>query len=176
MEFNLFSLVLAMLAAGFGSFGGGVGALNIMKDFAINSNWIENEMEFLYHGAFAQAGGYAQGIIGAAYLGGKLGIIGTVLGVIAYILPSVLIVIVLLKLGERFYKNKNFVSSLKYINLLSIGLIAVIFYNYVVTVFGIDPIIYIAVAGIACYVNIFLDVSPGIIILGGAIVGAIWRA
>ncbi|MCL2774090.1 MAG: chromate transporter [Oscillospiraceae bacterium] len=178
MAFNFFNYIIVMLLAGVGSFGGGLGAVNIIKDFAINWNWITDENEFLRIAGISQYNGYSQGMMMATYLGVKtqLGIIGGILGVVAFLLPSVLIVIIILKIGEKLYKNSAFKHSVKYMNLLAVGLMCVIAWNYLLTVFGIDPIMYVAVAGIACFLNIYFRVNPAFIILGGAVIGAIWRA
>jgi len=177
MAFNFFNYIMAMLIAGIGSFGGGLGAVNIIKDFAINWNWILDEEEFLRVATISQYNGYTQGMTLAAYLGTKqFGIAGGILGAAALVLPSVVIVGILLKIGEKLYKNSAFRYSLKYMNLFAVSLICVILYNYIVYVAGIDPIVYIAVAGLACYANIYFNVNPAWLILGGAIVGVIWRA
>ena len=167
-----------MLLAGAGSFGGGVGAVNIIKEFATNWNWIADENEFLRIASVSQYNGYSQGMMMATYLGIKtqLGVVGGILGVIAFLLPSVIIIIIILKIGEKLYKNSIFKYSVKYINLLAVGLMCVIAWNYVLTVIGIDPMLYMFVAIVACFVNIYFRVNPAFIILGGAIIGAIWRA
>jgi chromate transport protein ChrA len=193
MAFNIGSYLLIMFLAGLGSFGGGLGAVNIIRDFAVNWNWILDEFEFLRIASISQFNGYSQGMMLAGYLAERgaiysdtgeeitgfglgLGIFGTLLGIIAFILPSIIIIIIILKIGEKLYKNSVFKYSLKYINLLAAGLICVILWNYAVVVFGIDPIIYVAVAGLACYVNIYFGINPAIIVLGGAVIGLIWRA
>ena len=182
-EINFLSYILTMLLAGAGSFGGGIGGINIMKEFALS--WIADPelmtdsamSEILNITSVSQYGGYTQGITLAAYLGSKteLGILGSVVGVIAFILPSVLIVIIILKIGERLYKNNVFKSSLNYINLLAAGLICMIMWNYVVTVFGTD-LLYPLVAGFAVFLNVYFKINPAIIILGGAVIGMVWRA
>ena len=177
MAFNFFNYIITMLIAGIGSFGGGIGAVNIIKDFAVNWNWILDEEEFLRIATISQYNGYAQGMTLATYLGTKteLGIFGAVLGVIAFILPSVLIVVIILKIGERLYKNSVFKYSIKYINLFAAGLLCMIFWNYIVLIFNLDPIIYVAVAGLACFFNIYFNMNPAFILLGGAVIGIIWR-
>ena len=198
MVIDFLNYILAMLLAGAGSFGGGPGGLNIIKEYA--ANWVTNAkimdvvtladaetaammqakmMDELFHiSTISQYGGYSQGITLAAYLGAKtqLGILGSILGVAAFILPSVLIVAVLLKIGEKLYKNVIFKYSLKYINLFAAGLICMLLWNYIATVFSTDPIIYVAVAGLACFFNIYFNIHPALIILCGAVIGAIWRA
>ncbi|MCL1859536.1 MAG: chromate transporter [Oscillospiraceae bacterium] len=182
MEFNFLSYILTMLFAGAGSFGGGIGGINIMKEFALN--WvIDPDMtmdvtnEILNITSVSQYGGYTQGITLAVYLGSKteLGIFGGILGAIAFILPSVLFVIIILKIGERLYKNNIFKYSVNYINLLAAGLICMIVWNYTVTVFGLD-LLYPLVAGFACFLNIYFKVNPVFIVIGGAVIGAVWRA
>ena len=182
IEISFLSYILTMLLAGIGSFGGGISGINIMKEFALS--WVadpeltgETMGEILNITSASQYGGYTQGITLAAYLGSKteLGIFGAVLGVIAFILPSVLLVIVILKIGEKLYKNNVFKSSLNYINLLAAGLICMILWNYIVTVFGTD-LLYPLVAGFAVFFNVYFKVNPAIIIIGGAIIGMIWRA
>ncbi|MCL2095310.1 MAG: chromate transporter [Oscillospiraceae bacterium] len=200
MIVNFFEYILAMLLAGVGSFGGGIGGINIMKEFA--RGWIDKfytvidanpeiikseeiifrfeqmEIQILNVATISQIGGYAQGMTLAAYLGTytNLGILGGILGVIAYMTPSVLIIAAILKTGEKLYKNILFKYSVKYINLLSAGLICMLAWNYTVIIFGIDPIIYVAVAGLACFFSIYFNLSPAIIILAGALIGLIWRA
>lgn len=177
MAFNFFNYIIIMLVAGAGSFGGGIGAVNIIKDFAISWNWIEDEMQFLNVATISQYNGYSQGMMMATYLGSRteLGIIGGILGVIAFIMPSVLTVAILIKISEKLYKNSTFKYSLKYINLFAAGLMCMIFWNYIVLIFNLDPIIYVAVAGIACFLNIYFNINPALIILGGAVIGLIWR-
>lgn len=182
MEFNFLSYILTMLLAGAGGFGGGIGGINIMKELALN--WVldteqtgEAISEILNITSFAQYGGYTQGITLAAYLGAKteLGILGAILGVIAFILPSILIIIIILKIGEKLYKNNIFKYSLNYMNLLGAGLICMIVWNYTITIFGTD-LLYPLVAAIACFLNIYFKVNPVFIVIGGAVIGAIWRA
>jgi len=181
MAVNFFNYIIVMLAAGIGSFGGGLGGGNIIKEFALI--WGPPEMaqaimdEIMKITSISQFDGYSQGMMLAGYLGNKtqLGILGGILGIIAFLLPSVLVVIVVLKIGEKLYKNSVFKYSVKYINLLAVGLMCMILWNYVATVFGLDPIIFTAIAGIACFLNIYFRVNPAFIILGGAIIGAIYR-
>jgi len=171
-----------MLIAGAGSFGGGIGGVNIMKEFALGwvANFEQTEeilSEMLNITAVAQYGGYAQGITFAAFLGARtnLGIPGAVLGVAAFILPSVAFVAVILKIGEKLYKNSLFKYSINYINLIAAGLICMIVWNYAIKLFSID-LIYPLIAALACFANIYFKVNPIFIILGGALVGVIWRA
>ena len=181
MDFNFINYIIVMLIAGLGSFGGGMGGANIIKEFALtwaNEEMIEYAMnEIMKIISISQYGGYAQGMTLAVYLGTKtsLGILGGILGVAAFLLPSVLIVVVLLKIGETLYKNNVFKYSIKYMNLLAAGLICMLFWNYVSTIFVIDPIMYVAVAGLACFFNLYFQISPVWLVLGGAVIGIIWR-
>ena len=183
MEINFISYIFTMLLAGVGSFGGGMGGINIIKEFAMH--WVAGEEmtgavmnELMKIISITQYGGYAQGMILATYLGAKtsLGILGGILGVIAFLLPTILIVIIILKIGEKLYKNNLFKYSIKYMNLLAAGLICMLLWNYTVTIFDIDPIIYVAVAGLACFFNLYFQISPVWLVLGGAVIGSIWRA
>jgi len=168
-----------MLLAGIGSFGGGLGGTNIIRDFAINWNWIADEFEFLRIASISQFNGYSQGMMLGGYLGGKeeigLGIFGVMLGIVAFMLPSVMIIIIILKIGEKLYKNSVFKNSLTYMNLLGAGLICVILWQYTLTVFTIDMIFFIAAAGIAFFLNVFLNIKPSYIILGGIVLGIVWE-
>jgi len=204
MIVNFFEYILVTLLAGLGSFGGGLGGVNILKEFAMG--WMEKvadnfggeyalmtdpelfeqataimadmEGRLLNIATLSQFGGYAQGITLATYLGGytQLGIFGGILGAVAFMLPSVVIVAVILKIGEKLYKNPAFKYSIKYINLLAAGLICMIAWNYVGIIFGIDPIIYVAVAGLACFCSIYFNLSPVIVVAAGGVIGLIWRA
>jgi len=180
MAFNLLNYLGLMFLTGAGSFGGGMGAVNILRDFVLGWNWIVFEEEFLQVTSIVQFGGYSQGMMIAGYLGAKeelgLGIIGSVLGIIAFILPSVIIVAIILKIGEKLYKHSTFKYSLRYINLLAAGLMGVFLWNYMAVVFNVDPIIYVAVAGLAAYLNIYFNLKPAYIVIGGAVIGMIWRA
>ena len=171
-----------MLLAGLGSFGGGVGGANIIKEFALG--WVVNPElageamdEMLNITSAAQYGGYTQGITLAAYLGAKteLGVFGSILGALAFVLPSVLIVIVILKIGEKLYKSSVFKYSLNYINLLGAGLICMLVWNYTFTIFGVD-LLYPFIAALACFANVYFKINPAFILLGGAVIGIIWRA
>jgi len=182
MEISFLNYIWTMLLAGAGGFGGGIGGINIMKNFALS--WVDDPEgigaamgEILNITSVSQYGGYTQGITLAAYLGVKteLGVLGAVLGVIAYILPSILFVIIILKIGEKLYKSNIFKYSLNYINLLAAGLICMIVWNYTITIFGTD-LLYPLVAAIACFLNIYFKVNPAFILLGGAVIGMIWRA
>ena len=191
MSFNIFSYLLVMFLAGIGSFGGGLGGVNIIRDFAINWNWLDNELEFLSIASISQFNGYSQGMMMAGYLGASggnivetaggyiferagLGILGVFLGIVAFMLPSLIIIIIILKIGEKLYKNNMFKYSLRYMNLLGAGLICVILWQYTYTVFAIDMIILMAVAGLAFFLNVFLNVKPTFIMLGGVVVGLLW--
>ena len=183
MFINFFNYIIAMLIAGLGSFGGGPGGVNIIKEYAINligEPEMKGEMltEILNITSLSQLGGYSQGMTLAAYLGTKtgLGFLGSILGVIAFFLPSILIVVILLKIGEKLYKNIVFKYSVKYMNLFAAGLLCMILWNYIATVFGSDPIIYVAVAGLACFFHVYFNIHPAIIIACGGIIGIIWRA
>jgi len=182
MEISFINYILTMLIAGAGSFGGGIGGVNIMKEFALN--WITGpEMtepvmnEILNITSAAQYGGYTQGITVAAYLGAKteLGVLGAILGVIAFILPSILFVIIILKIGEKLYKSDIFKYSINYINLMAAGLICMIIWNYMIKLFSTD-LLYPLVAAVACFVSIYFKVPPVLIIAGGAVIGILWRA
>ena len=183
MEFNLINLILVMSLTGLGSFGGGIGALNILKEFLLRNDWIHDVMPNVTNGmseffrliSIMQYNGYSQGVMMSAYLGAKFGIIGVILSVLAFILPSVFIIIIIFKIGEKLYKNANFKTSLKYINLFAAGLIGVMLFNYAILVFELDPIFYLAAAGIAFYANVFFNVNPVFIIIFGGVVGAIFR-
>ena len=171
-----------MLLAGVGSFGGGIGGINIMKEYALNwvidpENMGELMDEILNFASIAQYGGYTQGITFATYLGMKteLGVFGAVLGSIAFILPSVLLIIIILKIGEKLYKSNLFKYSLNYINLLAAGLICMIIWNYAIKIIGTD-LMYPLITGLACFAHIYFRVHPAFIILGGAVIGIIWRA
>lgn len=184
MAVGFLEYIFAMLLAGIGSFGGGLGGVNIMKEYALS--WASNyesagavTTEILNVAAVSQYGGYAQGMTLAVYLGNKtpLGIFGGILGAVAFILPSVLIVIIFLKIGERLYKSNIFKHSVNYINLLAAGLICMILWNYMIAIFfGIDMLFYPLIAAIACFVHIYFKVNPAIIILAGGLVGLVWRA
>lgn len=191
MEFNILNLALVMFITGLGSFGGGIGAINVLKEFIFRNDWLSYAMIpsmsyepmsdelvswFFRLTSIFQYNGYSQGIMMSTYLGAKFGILGVVVSVLAFILPSVLIVVIIFKIGQKLYKNEVFKYSLKYMNLLGAGLIGVMLYNFIVIVFGLDPIFYIALAGLACYANIFLNINPAIIIIVGGIVGGIFRA
>ena len=178
MSFNLINYLLVMLLAGVGSFGGGLGGVNMIRDFAINWNWLLDEREFLSVASISQFNGYSQGMMMAGYLGGKeevgLGFFGIFLGILAFMLPSLIIIIIILKIGEKLYKNNVFKYSLRYMNLIAAGLIFVLLWQYTYTVFSIDMIILMAVAGLAFFLNVFLNVKPSFIVLGGVVVGIIW--
>lgn len=183
MIINFLNYILVMLLAGAGGFGGGLGGVNIMKEFAVGSWAVSADAtgpvmdEILNVASFAQHNGYAQGITLAAYLGTKteLGVFGAVLGVLAFILPSVLIVIVILAIGAKLYKSKMFKYSINYMNLFGAGLICMFLWNYVITIINTD-LIYPLVAGLACFAHIYFNINPALIILGGAVLGAVWRA
>ena len=159
-----------------------------MRDFAINWNWLLDEFEFLSVASISQFNGYSQGMMMAGYLGSRggnfveggdfvpsgLGILGVFLGIVAFMLPSLIIIIIILKIGEKLYKNSVFKYSLRYMNLLGAGLICVILWQYINTVFAIDMIILMAVAGIAFFLNVFLNVKPSYIMLGSIVVGLLW--
>jgi chromate transport protein ChrA len=183
MEISFIKYILTMLIAGAGSFGGGIGGVNIIKEFAL-SWWLNDPektgemMDWLLNiSSAAQYGGYTQGITFAAFLGAKteLGILGAFLGVIAFILPSVLFIIFILKIGEKLYKNEVFKYSLNYANLMAAGLICMILWNYTIKLFGTD-LLYPLVSGLACFANIYFRVPPVFIIIGGAVIGILWRA
>ena len=178
MEFNLINLMSMLFLTGLGSFGGGIGAVNVLKEFLLKNDWIpvSTANEFFRLISVMQYRGYSQGISMSAHLGRAFGVIGVILSVLAFILPSVLIVIILFKIGERLYKNQNFKFALKYINLLAAGLICVMIFNFAVVVFELDPIIYLALAGLAFYANVFFNISPLIILLVGGVVGAFFMA
>lgn len=182
MEISFINYIFTMLLAGAGSFGGGIAGINIIKEFALN--WLVNPEkagevmdEILNITSVAQYGGYTQGVTVAAYLGAKteLGVLGAILGVLVFILPSILFVIIILKIGEKLYKNVLFKYSLNYINLMAAGLLCMIMWNYTIKLFGTD-LLYPLVSGIACFLSIYFRVPPTFIILGGAIIGFIWRA
>lgn len=179
MPFNLLSYLLVMLLAGIGSFGGGLGGTNIIRDFAINWNWIIDEAEMTRIMSISQFNGYSQSMMIAGYLGGKdevgLGIFGIILGIITFLLPSLLVVIIILKIGEKLYKNNVFNYSLRYMNLLAAGMICVMLYQYAVAVFSIDMIFFMIAAAAAFYLNVFLNVKPVYIVLGGVVLGFIWE-
>lgn len=175
LSLSVFNIFWTMLLTGLGSFGGGIGAVNIMRDVAVFNNWI-NEVEFLRVSGIAQISGYSQGIVMAGYIGSKVGIIGTVTGIISFILPTIVIYFFLFKLIQKWYKHEFFRTTLRFINLCFVGYIAVLFYNFLLTIFSIDPIFYIALAAIVCYLNLIFDINPVILIAGGAIVGIIFRS
>ena len=186
MEFNLLSYILVMLLAGLGSFGGGFGGVNIIRDFAVNWNWLE-ESEVVGIINLSQFNGYSQGMMAAGFLGGKggnlvngeyvsanLGIIGVILGIIAFLLPSLIFIIIILKIGERFYKNDVFKNTLQYINLLAAGMICVMIYQYFIAVFAFDMFFFVIAAAAACFVSIYFNVKTTYIVLGGLVLGVIW--
>jgi len=181
MEINFIDYIFTMFLAGLGSFGGGMSGANIIKDFALK--WADEGAiglvmdEIMKIISISQLGGYGQGMILSLYLGArtKLGIFGGILGLIAFLLPSVIIVVVLLKIGEKLYKNNVFKYSIKYMNLLAAGLLCLLLWNYIETIYGLDPIIYIAVAGLACFANIYFQIHPVWLIIAGAVIGTIWR-
>ena len=183
MIVDFFDYILVMLLAGAGSFGGGVGGVNIMKEFAVNAWSVSEDAtgvvmdEILNAASFAQHNGYAQGMTLAAYLGNKtqFGVFGAILGAIAFMLPSVAIVVVILKIGAKLYKNEVFKHSLNYANLFGAGMICMILWNYVITMFNTD-LIYPLVAALACFAHIYFNINPAFIILGGALIGAVWQA
>ena len=194
MEFNILNYILVMFLAGIGSFGGGLAGTNIMRDLVINWNWMLDEFEMMRIMSLSQFNGYSQGMMIAGYLAQRgqrvnitgdtaeilqvglgLGAFGVILGITAFLLPSLLIIIIILKIGEKLYKNNTFNYSVKYINLLAAGMICVMFYQYVAAVFAIDMIFFIMAAGIACFLNLVLNVKPTYIVLGGVLLGVIWE-
>jgi len=60
-------------------------------------------------------------------------------------------------------------------NLLAAGFLCLLFWNYVSTIFVIDPIMYVAVAGLACFFNVYFQIHPAWLVLAGAVIGMIWR-
>jgi len=181
MTIGFLNYIFVMLTAGAASFGGGIGGANIMKEFALG--WITNPettgiylKEMLHITAVSQYSGYAQGIMLANYLGMKtdLGILGGIIGSLAFILPSVIIAAVIIKIGGKLYKNGVFKYSVKYINLFAAGLICMIVWNYTITILDADMIVYPLAAGFACFLSIYFNVNPIFILLGGAVIGAVW--
>ena len=179
MAFNLLSYLWVMFLAGIGSFGGGLGGTNIVRDFAINWNWIIDEAEMTRIMSISQFNGYSQGMMIAGYLGGKeqvgLGIFGIILGITAFLLPSLIAVIIILKIGVKLYKHNTFKYSLAYMNLIGAGMICVMLYQYAAAVFAIDMIFFIAAAGIAFYLNLIVNIKPAYIVLGGVALGFVWE-
>jgi chromate transporter len=190
MDFNILNLVFVMFLTGAGSFGGGIGAVNILKEFILKNDWLSYAMlpsasyaeineelasRLFRLTAVTQYSGYSQGIVMSSYLGAKFGVIGVILSVLAFILPSVIIVILIFKIGEKLYKNATFKYSLKYINLLAAGLTGIVVYNFVIYVFGLEPVFFTLLAAFAGWANIFLNINPVLILLAGGIIGAIMR-
>jgi len=182
MAVDFLNYILVMLLAGAGSFGGGVGGANIIKEFAVSwasSPELAGEVvdELLNVISVSQFGGYSQSIILSIYLGMKteLGFLGAVLGILAFVFPSIIIIAIIMKIGEKLYKNSVFKNSIKYMNLLGAGLICMLLWNYLITIFGID-LMYPLIAGLACFVGVYFKVNPAFIVIGGGIIGAIWRA
>ena len=175
LEFNIVNLFLAMLVVGALSFGGGLGAITIIKDIAVTNAWL-GEDSFANLVTFTQYNPYVSGLSAATYLGSELGLAGVAAAVVGITLPGIVAFLIIWKLGVKFYGDRRFSNSVRYVNLIALGAVFSVMAMYVFAIFGLDPIVYVAVAGVAAFFNMRFDVSPAIIIGAGAVIGLIWRA
>lgn len=180
MPLTYFNLAWVMLVSGLCGLGDGLGGISFMRSIVGNNAWIGEvgnfDQPFAHAGAFSQIGGYAQSMIFSAVVGSKLGVLGSILAVACYCLPSIIVVCLLLQIGIKFYKSRTFVYTLKYMNILSLAFICGVVFTVTLYVFGVEPMFYTFVAGLVCVARLVYRVNPAILIAFGGICGIILRA
>ena len=172
---NLFTLFLSMLKIGALSFGGSYGTIALIRDEFLRKGYLWED-EYLQMVAFSQYNPWSAGITSAVYVGSKSGAVGVIVSLIGFLLPTILIAAIILKVGMKLKDNLIVQRSLNYMNLIATGVLCGVAFIFIFNVLSIDFLVYVAIAGLAFYFNTALGVSPLILIGGGAVIGLIWRA
>lgn len=172
-------LIIQFFKTGLFSIGGGLATIPFLKEMSINYNWFSlEELQTMINVAESTPGPI--GVNMATYVGFKqLGLIGGIITTLSLVLPSIIVILIIARVLEKF-KNSNVINSVfKCLRAAVLGLIIYavvdIFKN---TLFNEETIINLK--QFVCYVVILAGslkikkLSPIMIIVVCAVIGIVF--
>ncbi len=116
-------LFLVFFKIGLFTFGGGYSAIPLITDEILSRNWLSQEKLITYIGiGEATPGPFAVNI--ATFIGAEqAGFFGSIVSTLGFVTPSILIIIMVAILLERFLKNYHVRSTLTYMKPVMVALI-----------------------------------------------------
>lgn len=168
----LLDLFLTFFKVGAFTFGGGYAMLPLIQEEVVNNAWLsENDIINFIAVSESTPGPFAINI--ATYIGSEMaGIIGAICATIGVILPSLIIIILVAKLFEKFKTNKIIKGCMTGLKPAVVGLIGASVLSIGKTVFIENGFSFVSlVLFLSMSVLAFKKVHPIIIILISAIVG-----
>ncbi len=170
------------------SIGGGLATLPFLYDIAAHYDWFTEE-EVANMLAISESTPGPMGINMATYAGvNAAGISGGIVATFGLVLPSVIIIILVASLLEKFRENRFVVGSMSVLRPLSVGLVAAACISVVQAallnwdaVFALDWANMAAPAALALFAVLFVvrlvwkKVHPVILIAAGAVAGIVLK-
>lgn len=165
---------LTMLAAGTLSFGGGYAMISVLQASLVQRyGWLTSD-EF---NSGVAVGKITPGplMIMVAFMGYKIaGVAGAILGTIGLFLPSMVIVLLLVRLSSGLHRLRFVSAAVKAVNLAVVAMLLSVVLSMART-----GIVDVATAGIGLGSFLLVGIGrkdPALAILGGALVGVVlWR-
>lgn len=170
---KLLNLFMAFFKIGFFTIGGGYVMLPLMqKEIVDNNNWLTDE-EFLDAIAIAQSSPGAVAVNISIFIGYRLGgVTGAILCILGTTLPSVITILVV---AIYLYQYRDIAIIDKVFLGIRPAVVSMIASSVVVLAKPIGLDLEKIVFALTSFILIvFLDVSPIVVILGGALVSAIY--
>ncbi len=176
---KIIELMFVFFKVGLFTIGGGMVAIPLIQQEVVERGLISS-VEFYNMVAIAESTPGPIGINIATYVGySQLGIAGTLITTISFIIPSFFIVSFLAGILTKYRKSKLVTNSLMYIKAAIIGLIGYSLVNVILHVFGdytvesfqIEPILLLVLLSFIYY---NFKEKPWMVIVFGAIAGVLF--
>ena len=170
----LWELFATFFKIGAFTFGGGYAMLSILqREIVDNHNWAAEE-ELLDYYAIAQCTPGVIAVNTATFIGVKhRGILGGIVATFGVVLPSLIIILIIAALIKNFLEYEIVTHIFGGIN----AAVAALIVDAVITISkkSIIDKVCIALAAASFILSVFFDVSPVLIVLGGAAMGLILK-
>lgn len=169
-------LIIEFFKTGLFSIGGGLATMPFLVEMGEKYGFFNYE-ELLTMLAVSESTPGAIGINMATYVGIKIaGIIGGIVSSLSLVLPSIIIILIIAKIIDKYKNNENMQNIMEYLKPISVGFIAAAVIPLIFAIFsdkshlelGIYLLLIVAVIFIRERYN---KLHPGIIILATFIVG-----
>ncbi len=186
-----FKLFYEFLITGVFAFGGGLATLPFLNEMGISTGWFTTE-ELTNMLAVAESTPGPIGINMATYVGFKVaGVGGAAVATIALILPSLILVLILIKVLNKFSENPYVIGTLYGLRPASVGLVtvaaiyvmevtffkeAIAFSNFNISIINLKAILlFVIVFILGVLIKKTKKIHPIIFIAVSAIIGIIFQ-
>lgn len=170
----LWELFATFFKIGAFTFGGGYAMLSILqREIVDNHNWATEE-ELLDYYAIAQCTPGVIAVNTATFIGVKhRGILGGIVATFGVVLPSLIIILIIAAFIKNFLEYEIVTHIFGGIN----AAVAALIVDAIITISkkSIVDKVCIALAAASFILSVFFDVSPVLIVLGGAAMGLILK-